>query len=58
MRMETDNFGRNERLNCYAYIDQSGLDGDKVIVVSDVAELTKQQVAEFARQMLEMVGEL
>lgn len=58
MRMETDNFGKDEQLNCYAYIDQSGKDGDKVIVVSDVAELTKQQAADFARQMLEMVGEL
>lgn len=57
MRMETDNFGKDESLQCYAYIDQSGLNGDKVIVVSDVAELTKQQAADFARQMLEMVGE-
>lgn len=57
MRMETDNFGSDKHGECYAYIDQSGRCGDKVIVVSDVAELTKQQAADFARQILEMVGE-
>lgn len=57
MRMETDNFSSDKYEECYAYIDQSGRHGDKVIVVSGVVELTKQQAAAFARQILEMVGE-
>jgi hypothetical protein len=60
MRTETDKFSQHDDENFYCHADIE--DGNVLIASVDIwdvtyTSLTKQQAAEFARQILEMCGE-